>query len=251
MPVNIHSRKESLVQISTDPTTSVSVVGNSGSVLELSKSDYDKINNSRLIRCNWAFKDPSPIKKEYTNYFSQAYPAEESKNPGQGSIQEELDFECEMQNVHIYDSVTYVLYDNCPGTALMNPKGSPVYSTTGGQMLMYASFMLRPTELNIAGIDMYTHNRPKLGNDTTRIRKYLADVGKPYSGQKNTSIGLSMFKPNLTYILPEQWRELLHEKRHTVHSLESDVLLLLRSFAQLCLIGTKTNFMKTPHLERV
>lgn len=212
--------------------------------MNLSSTDYDKINNSRLIRCNWAFKDPSRIKKEYSVYFSQAYPVEEA-------IANELDFACECNRVHIHDSVTYVLYDNCSGTALATPTRSPVYSTTGGQMLLYATFKLKPKQLNLAGIDLYTHDRPQLGRNPEAIRNYLETTGKPFSINPTGSIGLSMFKPNLTYIHPIEWSDLLFKKKHTVHSLETDVLLLLRSFAQLYMFDTKITFMNTPHLERI
>lgn len=177
-------------------------------------------------------------------YFSQAYPIETA-------IANELNFECECNRVHIYDSITYVLFDNCYGTSLATPTRSPVYSTTGGQMLLYATFKLKPKQLNIAGIDLYTHDRPKLGRDPLAIRNYLKTVGKPFSLNSTGSIGLSMFKPNLTYIRPDEWNKLLLEKKHTVHSLESDVLMLMRSFAQLCMFNTEINFMKTPHLERI
>ena len=238
------SQKPSLVKLSTDPSTAVAVVGNSGSVSELSNDQYNLINNSRLLRCNWAFNDPSPVKKEYTMYFSQAYPME------QEGLKDELDFACDARLVHIYNSITHVLFDRAPGLCFLTSNGTPVYGTSGGQMLLHAAFQMRPKKLNIAGIDLYTHNKPKCINNT-ELLKYLTTTGKPYSKNNTGSIGINMRKENLTYVTPEHYIAALKKSKMTQHFIETDILLLLRSLVQLHILKTDITFMKTPGLEEL
>lgn len=240
--VNIDQK---LVKLSTDHSKPVSVVGNSSSVKNLTQDQIKHINSSRLIRCNWCFQDPSKIKKDYTLYMSQAYLAEQSP------LKSQLDELTGSGEVNIYRSITHILWDGSPALSQTTTDGRPVYATSGTQMLFSTAFQIRPKHVIVAGIDFYTHNRPKKNMTRQEYDTYLTKTGKYFGSSPKDSIGIDLNKTNLTYVTPDYWRDRLKETRSTLHYIESDMLVLLKAFAQFILSDTRIDFYKCGKLEDI
>lgn len=221
------------IKHSRDSNIPVAVIGNGGSLNELSRSQIDELNNYRLFRCNWAFKDPSGIKKQYTMWFSQVYSlAAKSTETDvkEGGIKTAIDAACMNGDVMIYRYQTNILYNGHPACTFATPNRYPVWPTTGIQMFLYATFKTQTPAIYMAGIDMYTHKRPKGELTKQQILKYLKEDGKSFSQSGERSAGISMFKENLTMIPPNMWRALVIKQECTFHFLEIDILLLLLCF---------------------
>ena len=219
------------ISFSKDVTKPISVVGNGGSLKKLSTDQIDTINNSRLFRCNWAFKDPGPIKKEYTMYFSQAYgAAAEDVANSERHLVDQLDAYCDANQLLIYRYWIHILYNKHPGCTFATPNRVPVWPTTGIQMLLFASFQLETPSIHIAGVDMYTHNRPTGELTKKQILDYLDKEGKTFSESAEGSAGIAMFKENLCMVTPQVWSSLVQDKRITYHYVEIDTLVTMFCF---------------------
>ena len=229
-----------------DKSIPVTVLGNGGSLNELSQREIEYINTTRLLRCNWAFLDPSNIKKEYTIYFSQAYGCSKEKD-----LTQQLDDAIGRNKVNIFKYIDNILYTNQPNVSLADNKSRPVWSTTGIQMLLYATYKLQCTEINIAGMDLYTYKRPSKQMSPDEILKYLKTQGKTFSRSPSTSAGTTIDKGNLTYISPDHWRSLIKKEKATWHYIETDILLLFKCFIKAITSNTKINIIKNPALDKI
>lgn len=218
---------ETFVNHCRDINTPVAVVGNGGSLEELDDKTIDKINECRLLRCNWAFKDPSDIKKQYTLYFSQAYGSKREME-----IVNQLDEHIENNKVSIFRYFIHILYNDHPMCTLATPGRIPVWPTSGIQMLLYAAFKMSMPEVHIAGIDMYTYKRPSRNMTKQETLDYLKKYGKKFSSSADNSAGLTMYKENLCLVTPSQWRDFVKNTGITEHFAEVDVLILMLCFAQ-------------------
>ena len=218
----------SFVNHCRDSTLPVAVVGNGGSLEMLNSKTIDIINESRLLRCNWAFNDPSDIKKQYTMYFSQAYGSSREKE-----LVDQLDEQIENKKLDIFRYHIHILYNDDPMCSLATPGKVPVWPTTGIQMLLYAAFKMQLPALHVAGIDMYTHKRPSRVMSKADTQEYLKKYGKKFSSSPDNSAGLTMFKENLCLVPPTQWRSFVKNTGVTEHYVEVDVLILMLCFAHL------------------
>jgi len=234
-----------LVKLSQNSLLPVSVVGNSSSIKQLTDEQIETINKSRLVRCNWCFQDPGKIKKDYTVYMAQAYPAESSP------LKTKLDEKTDSGEVNVYRSITSVLWDGSPALSQTTTDGRPVFATSGTQMLFSTAFQIRPKHVIIAGIDFYTHNRPKKNMTKEEYEVYLTKTGKHFGESPKTSIGIDLNKTNLTYVPPDFWQNKLKELGCTLHYIESDMIVLLKSFAQMILSKTKVEFYQCGKLEDI
>jgi hypothetical protein len=231
-----------------DHTKPIAVIGNGGSIENLADDQIDTINSCRLFRCNWAFRDPSKIKKQYAMYFSQAYGAGVK---GAGEDSKLVDMFNESANhdqVSFYRMWTQVCYSHNPMTSLVAPDRCPVWPTTGIQMLAHASFYIPSPSIYIAGVDMYMYKRPKRIMNKKDTLEYLKKYGKTFSLSADNSAGTSLFKENLSHVTPDQWKKLLKEFKATKHYIEVDILLLFQSFAQCILNNREIHILGNPAL---
>jgi len=224
-------------------TLPVAIVGNGGSLKELTSDDFHQINSSRVMRCNWSFQDTSPIKKEYMIYFSQAYGS--GKEPELASLLDEC---IDRGDVKVFRSCTYII----PGTKdvelYVTPDSRPVWPTTGIQMLYYASFAIPTPEIIIGGMDMYTYKRPSRHLSKEEGLKYLQSAGKPFGNSPKDSIGSTFLKANLCMAGHEVWTDAIRTHKLSLHFMEIDMLILLECFGQLILTDTKVTILKNPIL---
>tara|TARA_R110001606_G_scaffold381574_1_gene542868 strand:+ start:279 stop:1172 length:894 start_codon:yes stop_codon:yes gene_type:complete len=235
-----------LREFARDRSIPVTVLGNGGSLSELSEDDIEYINKTRLLRCNWAFLDPSKIKKEYIIYFSQAY-----GNPGEKELSDQLDEAITANNVSIFKYQDRITYTDQSHVSLMDDGGRPVWSTTGIQMLLYATYILQCSKINIAGMDLYTYNRPSRSMGKEDIIKYLNTHGKTFSRSPKESAGVTTEKGNLTYITPEVWRKLCKDKKATWHYIETDILLIFKCFTKAITSNIVINIIKNPAMSEI
>ena len=219
-----------------DPTIPVSVLGNGGSLNTLTDEQVTNINNSRLFRCNWAFKDPGKIKTEYAIYFSQAY-----NGPTEQKLKSQVDNAIETGRMTVYRYIFNVLYNYNPMCSLISSDGIAVWPTSGIQMLLHAAFIIRPGTINIAGIDMYTYKRKKLHLSKEETLQYLKKHGKQFSESGDDSSGIGFGKDNMTLVNPEYFIDKIHSKRFTYHNYESDLLLCMNAFTQCMIAETTVN----------
>jgi hypothetical protein len=224
----------------------VAVVGNGGSLNTLTTNQITHINNSRLFRCNWAFEDPGKIKKEYALYFSQAYKGSEESN-----LRERLDNAIADNKVTIYRSITDVLYNYQPMCSLLSSDKIAVWPTSGIQMLLYASFMIKPSKIYIAGIDMYTYKRDKLHMTGKEIQKYLKQHGKTFGDSPEKSAGIGFGKDNMTLVPPDVFVTKIKKHKFTYHNYESDILLAMYSFAQCYIRNIKVSLFQCDILSHI
>lgn len=229
-----------------DNTVPIAVIGNGGSLSKLTKQQIETLNKCRLFRCNWAFNDPLPIKKQYAMYFSQAYGLEEN-------LRNRVDDAVDSGQMMIYRAVTDVLYNKHPLASFLNKLQLPVWPTTGIQMLLQAAHY-QPPKVYIAGVDMYTFKRPKGRLTRQQGLKWLKEHGKTFSESTTNSIGTSFYKcseSNLTLVSTEQFIKQMHTLKRTAHYLEVDVLLLMHALAQFKITGVEIEIMHNPVIEYV
>lgn len=210
-----------------DNTIPVSVVGNGGSLNELTDDQIAVINESRLLRCNWAFKDPSKIKKQFAIYFAQAYGGGGEKN-----FTDKVERSWQDKHFIYYRFAKFVVYNFHPMCSFMDEDKHPVWPTTGIQMLMTSAFLFRPKKIYIAGIDMYTYKRPALHLSKRETAEWFKKYGKTFSESPTTSAGTTFKKENLTYITPQSFIQKLDQYKFTKHFIEVDILVLFFTFLQ-------------------
>lgn len=237
---------QEFVTHSKDQSAPVAVVGNGGSLETLTQEQIDNINNSRLFRCNWAFKDPGKIKKQYAMYFSQAYGGTNEKD-----LTSQVDDAVANNKLHIYRYVIHVLYNHNPMCSLISSDGIAVWPTSGIQMLLQAAFMIRPPRLYIAGIDMYTYKREKLHLTKDETMEYLKNYGKKFSDSPDNSTGIGFIKDNMTLVTPKTFTDIILNKKFTYHNYESDILLTFNAFAQCILNKTEVIIYQCPVLTKI
>lgn len=218
------------VETCKDSNVDVAVVGNGGSISDLSDIEIKNINKSRLFRCNWAFKDPSKIKKEYAIYFSQAYGAAIHGVGSDTHLVQQIDECIETGTVSVFRYWIDILYNENPLCTFLSPDGVPVWPTTGIQMLLFAAYQVTCPAVHVAGIDMYTHKRPDKAMNKQQTLEYLKKYGKPFSDSRDNSSGITLQRVNLTYGTPSQWSEQLKKFHMTYHFIHIDILVLMLCF---------------------
>ena len=234
-----------------DSSIPIAIIGNGGSLEGLTDKQINAINTSRLFRCNWAFRDPSKIKKQYAMYFSQAYGAGANGVGEDSKLVEMFNESSNSGKITYYRLYTQVCYSQNPVTSLASPCRAPVWPTTGIQMLLYASFWVPSPSIYIAGVDMYMYKRPKRIMNKKDTLDYLKKHGKTFSLSADNSAGTSLFKENLTHVTSETWMQLLKEQKATRHYIEVDMLILFQALAQCVLNNREVIIYNSPVLERL
>ena len=234
-----------------DHTKPIAVIGNGGSIETLSDDQIDTINSCRLFRCNWAFRDPSKIKKQYAMFFSQAYGAGVNGAGEESKLVDMFNESANSDQVSFYRMWSQVCYSHNPMTSLASPDRCPVWPTTGIQMLSYASFYVPSPSIYIAGVDMYMYKRPKRIMNKKETIEYLKKYGKTFSLSADNSAGTSLFKENLCHVTPDTWKKLLSEQKATKHYIEVDILLLFHSFAQCILSNRQVHILENNVLSQL
>lgn len=229
-----------------DSTIPIAVIGNGGSVSTLTKAQIEKLNNYRLFRCNWAFKDPSKLKKQYAFYVSQAYGSGK-----ENKLKAELDDSISLNITSIYRFCIQILYNWNKLTSFCTPEGHPVWPTSGLQMFWHAAFHVPTPSIHLAGMDMYTHNRPKRHMSPVEIKEWMETHGKTYSSLEDKSVGTSFRKPNLCVVDTDNWISGIKKHLSTQHYIEIDILFALISFAHCKLNGTSVHIYNCPNLETI
>lgn len=237
------------IEHSKDSTIPIAVLGNGGSIDSINRKETNTINDCRLFRCNWAFRDPSKIKKEYAFYLSQAY-GSETTGKVETQLRMELDSLVDQNEVFIYRYWTNILYTHQYGLSYIDPFGLPVWPTSGLQMLLYASYKVSSPSLYIAGIDMYTHNRPKTRMSKQDFKKWMETHGKRFS-VSDGSAGTTHSKSNLSIVPPSVWVDKIKEHKKTMHYIEIDILLTMQSFAQCILTNRPVYILHSPFLTKI
>ena len=228
-----------------DSSVPIAIVGNGGSIDTLTTQQIDKLNQLRLFRCNWAFKDPSKIKKEYAFYLSQAY-----GSGGEETLVKELDESIDLGITKIYRFCIQILYNWNKITTFCTPEGHPVWPTSGVQLLWHAALHMNKPSIYIAGMDMYTYNRPSKNLTAEELQEWLSKHGKRYS-KADSSCGTSFNKPNLCYVEPKTWSENVKEFGSTQHYLEIDILFTTIAFAHCLLSKTPIHIYNCPNLSLI
>jgi len=242
----------SFVSNCKDISTPVAIVGNSSSVQELSPVQIDNINKSRLLRCNWAFKDPSKIKKKYTIYFSQAYGAAmDTPGHSESNLVNQLDNAVNNNDLLVYRYVLNPVVKKHLGWTFKSPHGYAVWPTTGIQMLMYACSSMKFKDIIITGIDMYTYNRPSGDMTSEQIREYLKTEGRTFSESPDDSAGLTMYKENITYISPPDWESRVDKYKMTSHFIDVDLLQTMYCLAYLNIHKKNVSIYNSSTLELI
>lgn len=239
------------VEFSKDDNVDVAVVGNGGSITGLSETDINTINNCRLFRCNWAFKDPSKIKKQYTLYFSQAYGAATHGISSESHLAEQVDSCINDGTMTVYRYWIDILYNENPLCTFVSPNGVPVWPTTGIQMLMFAAFQVNAPAVHIAGIDLYSHARPAHQMSKQETMEYLKKHGKPFSDSRDGSCGITLQRVNLTYTTPSDWLSRLKQSHMTYHFLHVDIMLMMICFYRLHTTKTRTYIYESKVVEKI
>lgn len=227
-----------------DSSIPIAIVGNGGSTEELTDDQIKELNSYRLFRCNWAFKDPSAIKKSYAFYISQAY--------GSGPDHEivpELDSSLEQGVTKIYRFSTQILYSWNKIISFSSPTGHPVWPTSGVQLLWHAAFHIPTPSIHIAGMDMYTYKRPARYMNPEELKKWMQDHGKKYSSLEDKSVGTSFMKPNLRMVDTTEWVNRIKEFKSTQHYLEIDVLAAMIAIAHCTLRDVQIYIYNCPNLD--
>lgn len=234
------------VKSCNDSTKPISVVGNGGSLELLTDKQIEQINQTRLFRCNWAFNDPSNIKKEYAIYFSQAFGGNEEEKFTKKARTTLLEGKWKY-----YRFQNEILYNFHPMCTLVDEKKYCVWPTSGIQMLMVAAFQIQAPVIYIAGIDMYTYKKPRGKLTKEQEIQYLKNHGKKFSSSPDNSCGITHEKNNLTFVDPTYWTNKIKKDKFTYHYIECDYLMLMITFANLQLRECKTVFFKCNILEQI
>lgn len=222
----------------------IAVIGNGGSVSTLTESQIEELNNYRMFRCNWAFKDPSKLKKQYAFYISQAYGSGK-----ENKLKEELDESIDLNITNIYRFCIQILYNWNKMTSFCTPDGHPVWPTSGIQLLWHAAFHVPTPSIHLAGMDMYTHNRPKRHMSPEEALKWMETHGKTYSSLEDKSVGTSFRKPNLCMVDTDHWASKIKEYGSTQHYLEIDILAAMIALAHCVLKEIKIYTYNCPNLD--
>lgn len=224
----------------------VSVVGNGGSLNDLTDGQIKLINESRLLRCNWAFQDPSKIKKQFAIYFAQAY-----KGTGEKNFTYKVERAWQSKQFIYYRFHKHVVYNFNAMCSFKDEYDHPVWPTTGIQMLMTAAFLFRPKKLYIAGLDMYTYKRPSLHMGKQELAEWFKKHGKTFSESPTSSAGTTFNKENLTYITPVSFAQKLKKYKFTKHYIEVDILVLFFTFLQYIYNDTDIEFFSCKVLSSI
>lgn len=215
-----------LLKHSRDANIPIAVVGNGGSLSELTSEQIDILNTCRMFRCNWAFDDPSKLKKQYALYFAQAF-----NGSGEKDFTSTVTSASHEGRFEWYKFQKTIVYDYSPFSSVLNSEGMPVWPTTGIQMLLTAAFLIPCPEIHIAGLDMYTYKREKSVMSKKESLEYLKKHGKQFGRSPTGSIGIGLGKENLTYVHPKTWVEKIQKIKATYHYVELDILLLFKIFS--------------------
>ena len=238
------SLTQEFIEECKDSSIPIAIVGNGGSIETLTEDHIKKLNSYRLFRCNWAFRDPSNIKKSYAFYISQAY--------GSGPDHEivpELDNSMEQGITKIYRFSTQILYTWNRVMSFCSPTGHPVWPTSGIQLLWHAAFHVPAPSIHIAGMDMYTYKRPSRHMNSTELAEWMQTHGKKYSSFNDKSVGTSFMKPNLCMIDTQKWTQGIKEFKSTQHYLEIDILAAMIALAHCTLKGIQLYIYNCPNLD--
>lgn len=218
---------------SRDSNKPISVIGNGGSLSELTTEEINILNKTRLFRCNWAFNDPSEIKKQYAIYFAQAF-----DGSGESNFTQACKDASSSSKFTWYKFQRHVIYDFNIYNSVLDPDGNAVWPTTGIQMLLTAAFLIPSPAIHIAGLDMYTYKRNKRDLTNQEVLDYLKKHGKTFSKSPINSAGTGLMKTNLTYVKPETFAARINERKSTWHYIEIDILILLKIFSH-CILSNR------------
>lgn len=231
-----------------DQSAPIAVVANGGSLQMLTDAQISNINKSRLYRCNWAFQDPLPIKKQYAIYFSQALGGSE-ESPLRDKLNQSID-----DGLLIYRTMTNVLYNHNLACSFRTKQGAAVWATSGTQMMTHASFMTKKPHIYVAGMDMYSYKRPRGRMTPKQVVKYLKTTGKTFSESPGNSVGSAHARcseTNLTFTDSQTWINSLKSRGWSAHYIEIDVLLLMHAFANIILKGIDTTIYHSPNVSYI
>lgn len=242
----------SFISSCKNTTLPIAVVGNSSSIQELTSRQVRNINRSRLLRCNWSFKDPSKIKKEYTIYFSQAYGAAmDVPDHSESNLVNQLDSAIDNNELLIYRYILNPVVQKHRGWTFKSSGGYAVWPTTGIQMLIYACMSMEFQDIIITGIDMYTYNRPSGDLTPEQVKEYLKTKGRTFSESPDDSAGLTMYKENITYIAPAEWESLVNKFKMTSHFVDVDLMQTMYCLAYLHIHKKNVSIYNSPTLELI
>ena len=227
-------------------TLPISVIGNGGSLQQLKSRDIKTINDTRLFRCNWAFNDPSKIKKQYAMYFASAF---------NGAHEQKFTETCKAANDNkqfiYYRFQKDVVYNFNLMNTFLDESGQPVWPTSGIQMLIQAAYVIPSPAIHIAGMDMYTYKRDKRHMSKKEVLKYLKQYGKTFSNSPTNSSGIGFVKQNLTYVQPDRFVKTVQDKKHVYHHAEVDMLVLFNIFTHCIVTDRKLVFHGCEFMESI